>query len=71
MCLFPLFKCYSVIAFIVIIAFLQLVVYCGMVARYRPAYSIPRILAKAGLTLKDIDAFELHEAFAVSPNFFD
>jgi len=29
-----------------------------------PAYSIPKILAKAGLTLKDIDAFEVHEAFA-------
>jgi acetyl-CoA acyltransferase len=29
-----------------------------------PAYAIPRILSKAGLTLKDIDAFELHEAFA-------
>jgi Thiolase, C-terminal domain len=31
-----------------------------------PAYAIPRILAKAGLTLQDVDAFELHEAFAVS-----
>jgi acetyl-CoA acyltransferase len=29
-----------------------------------PAYAIPRILAKAGLTMKDVDAFELHEAFA-------
>jgi len=29
-----------------------------------PAYSIPQILSKAGLTLKDIDAFEVHEAFA-------
>ncbi|ESO04876.1 hypothetical protein HELRODRAFT_99230 [Helobdella robusta] len=29
-----------------------------------PAYSIPKLLSKAGLTLKDIDAIELHEAFA-------
>jgi len=29
-----------------------------------PAYAIPRILSKAGLTLADIDVFELHEAFA-------
>jgi acetyl-CoA acyltransferase len=29
-----------------------------------PAYAIPRILSKSGLTLRDIDAFEIHEAFA-------
>lgn len=31
-----------------------------------PAYATPRILEKNGLTLKDVDAFEYHEAFAVS-----
>lgn len=30
-----------------------------------PAYATPRVLEKAGLTLKDIDAWEFHEAFAV------
>ncbi|KAE9550916.1 hypothetical protein FO519_005878 [Halicephalobus sp. NKZ332] len=29
-----------------------------------PAYVIPKLLDKAGLTLNDIDAFEIHEAFA-------
>jgi len=29
-----------------------------------PAYSTPRILEKAGLSLADIDVFEYHEAFA-------
>ena len=29
-----------------------------------PAYAIPRVLDRAGLTLDDIDVFELHEAFA-------
>eukprot|EP01137_Pigoraptor_chileana_P034010 Opistho-2@25902 len=29
-----------------------------------PAYATPRVLEKAGLTLKDIDVFEIHEAFA-------
>ncbi|CAI4230750.1 unnamed protein product [Auanema sp. JU1783] len=29
-----------------------------------PAYVIPQLLDKAGLTLKDIDVFEIHEAFA-------
>jgi len=29
-----------------------------------PAYVIPRLLKKAGLQLKDIDVFEIHEAFA-------
>lgn len=28
-----------------------------------PAYAIPRLLQKAGLTANDIDAFEIHEAF--------
>ncbi|KAI1719110.1 3-ketoacyl-CoA thiolase [Ditylenchus destructor] len=29
-----------------------------------PAYVIPKILAKNGLSLKDVDVFEIHEAFA-------
>lgn len=29
-----------------------------------PAYSTPKVLANAGLSLKDIDVFEFHEAFA-------
>jgi acetyl-CoA acetyltransferase family protein len=29
-----------------------------------PAYAIPRALAMAGMTLSDIDVFEIHEAFA-------
>lgn len=29
-----------------------------------PAYAIPRVLDEAGLSIKDIDVFELHEAFA-------
>uniref|UniRef100_A0A336MAH5 acetyl-CoA C-acyltransferase n=1 Tax=Culicoides sonorensis TaxID=179676 RepID=A0A336MAH5_CULSO len=29
-----------------------------------PAYGIPKILKKANLTIKDIDAWEIHEAFA-------
>ncbi|XP_040169956.1 trifunctional enzyme subunit beta, mitochondrial [Anopheles arabiensis] len=29
-----------------------------------PAYGIPKLLKKAGLTLKDIDTWEIHEAFA-------
>uniref|UniRef100_A0A8C4QNB8 Trifunctional enzyme subunit beta, mitochondrial n=1 Tax=Eptatretus burgeri TaxID=7764 RepID=A0A8C4QNB8_EPTBU len=29
-----------------------------------PTYAIPKVLEKAGLSLNDIDAFELHEAFA-------
>jgi len=29
-----------------------------------PAYAIPKVLQKTGLTLDDIDVFELHEAFA-------
>lgn len=33
-----------------------------------PAYGIPKLLKKAGLTLKDIDSWEIHEAFAVSSN---
>jgi len=32
----------------------------------RPAYAVPRIMAKTGLTLADIDVIEFHEAFAVS-----
>lgn len=30
-----------------------------------PAYGIPLVLEKAGLTLNDIDVWEIHEAFAV------
>lgn len=29
-----------------------------------PAYAIPQVLAAAGLSMEDIDVFELHEAFA-------
>jgi len=29
-----------------------------------PAYSVPKVLESAGLTLEDIDVFEIHEAFA-------
>lgn len=29
-----------------------------------PAYAIPKLLEKAGLTIKDIDVWEIHEAFA-------
>ncbi|KAG5672898.1 hypothetical protein PVAND_002986 [Polypedilum vanderplanki] len=29
-----------------------------------PAYGIPKLLSKTGLTLKDIDVWEIHEAFA-------
>lgn len=31
-----------------------------------PAYATPIVLEKAGLTLKDVDVWEVHEAFAVS-----
>src|SRR5699024_6769268 len=29
-----------------------------------PAISIPRVLQKAGLTMNDVDLFDIHEAFA-------
>ena len=29
-----------------------------------PAYAVPRMLAKAGITLQDFDYYEIHEAFA-------
>jgi acetyl-CoA C-acetyltransferase len=29
-----------------------------------PAYAVPRMLARAGLTLQDFDHYEIHEAFA-------
>lgn len=29
-----------------------------------PAYAIPKLLERNGLTIKDIDVYELHEAFA-------
>ncbi len=29
-----------------------------------PAYAVPRMLARAGLTLQDFDYYEIHEAFA-------
>lgn len=38
------------------------VTYCNLC--HRPAHAIPTVLEKAGLTLKDIDVWELHEAFA-------
>lgn len=28
-----------------------------------PAYAVPRMLVKAGLTLQDFDFYEIHEAF--------
>lgn len=31
-----------------------------------PTYATPKVLEKAGLTIKDIDVWEVHEAFAVS-----
>lgn len=31
-----------------------------------PAYAVPRLLARQGLTLSDIDLFEIHEAFAAT-----
>lgn len=36
---------------------------------FRPAYATPKVLEKAGVSLKDIDVWEVHEAFAVS-NFY-
>lgn len=30
-----------------------------------PAYGTPMVLDRAGLTVKDIDVWEFHEAFAV------
>ena len=29
-----------------------------------PVYAVPRLLARAGLTLEDFDFYEIHEAFA-------
>ena len=29
-----------------------------------PAYAVPRMLDRAGLTLQDFDIYEIHEAFA-------
>src|SRR5690606_8042151 len=29
-----------------------------------PAYAVPRMLARAGLSLQDFDFYEIHEAFA-------
>jgi acetyl-CoA C-acetyltransferase len=29
-----------------------------------PAYAVPKMLARAGLTLQDFDYYEIHEAFA-------
>ena len=33
---------------------------------FSPTYSTAKLMDKTGLTLKDIDVFEFHEAFAVS-----
>lgn len=33
-----------------------------------PTYATPKVLEKAGLSVKDIDVWEVHEAFAVSPS---
>ena len=35
-----------------------------------PAYSTPKVLAKAGLSLNDLDVIEIHEAFAVTMLFY-
>lgn len=35
-----------------------------------PAYVTPKILERSGLSLKDIDVWEMHEAFAVMFFFF-
>lgn len=35
---------------------------------FRPAYATPKVLEKAGIGIKDIDVWEVHEAFAVSYN---
>ncbi len=29
-----------------------------------PAYAVPRMLERAGITLQDFDYYEIHEAFA-------
>jgi acetyl-CoA C-acetyltransferase len=39
-------------------------VYGGEGLLMAPAYAVPRMLARAGLTLQDFDFYELHEAFA-------
>ena len=31
-----------------------------------PAYALPRLLARAGMTLQDFDFLEIHEAFAAT-----
>ena len=31
-----------------------------------PAYAVPRLLARNGLTLQDFDFYEIHEAFAAT-----
>lgn len=36
-----------------------------------PAGCIPKVLDKSGLTMKDIDVWEIHEAFAVSVFFLE
>ncbi len=50
------------------LAYLRNYVYTGQDPEFEmllgPAYSIPRVLDGAGLTLADIDVFEIHEAFA-------
>merc|ERR1712071_704336 len=40
---------------------------CGLAPRIMgigPVYAIPQALAKAGITIKDVDLFEINEAFA-------
>jgi acetyl-CoA acetyltransferase len=37
---------------------------CGSVAGIGPAVAIPLAVSKAGLTIGDIDVFEINEAFA-------
>ena len=33
---------------------------------FRPTYATGKLLQKCGLSVNDIDVFEIHEAFAVS-----
>ena len=42
---------------------------CSVWCVASPAYATPKILKKNNLSLKDVDVFEYHEAFAVSSCF--
>ncbi|MBN2803045.1 MAG: thiolase family protein [Deltaproteobacteria bacterium] len=53
----------NVLPFFKIVSYAQFAVN-GKIMGEGPAYSIPLVLKKAGLTMKDIDLFEINEAFA-------